>query len=203
MKKIKIKIKWILTYLYLLNIWYWGKNISSKKPSLKTIAGKKLEDIEATPRQLFFWCLDGEQDVLDPRQFCRNDAHWNGSIKTNMYHIETFSVQISGQFENEIKKIQKVSGKGRGSGTSVPACPCPGAHWRGYHCNSARYQGKIWSPSRCPHPGFSYGCSSYTFKPVHYRSFSAGQGHRPDRRGCVQTPYRDRFAADRDRWAGT
>ena len=64
-----------------------------------------------------------------------------------------------------------------------------------------RAEGALRGASRCAHPGRRAGGRRGPLVPLRDRSFPAGQGDRPRRRGRVAPPDRDRLDADRDRCA--
>ena len=59
----------------------------------------------------------------------------------------------------------------------------------------ARAQRPVRSAPRRAHQGFGAGGGGRTLEPLHHRSFSAGQSHRPDGRGGGQAAHRNRLHA--------
>ena len=71
-----------------------------------------------------------------------------------------------------------------------------------HHRDPARTAREVRSASRRPHQGLGHCRGGDAVASLHLRSLSAGQGHRPDRRGCGFAAHPDRFHANRDRPAG-
>ena len=70
---------------------------------------------------------------------------------------------------------------------------------RGHDRDPARPEGALRGPPRRAHPGQRADRRRDALAPLHRRPLPARQGDRPDRRGGLEDPHRDRLAADRDR----
>ena len=91
-----------------------------------------------------------------------------------------------------LNEYRKYIEKDAAPGAQVPTRSGPGAHRRGHHLDPARPQGEIRGPSRGPHQGLRHRGRCNPVGPLHRRSLSARQGHRPDRRVRLQTADRNR-----------
>ena len=73
---------------------------------------------------------------------------------------------------------------------------------RGHHRHPARAQGALRGAPRRAHHRSRHRGGGDALQPLHRRPLSAGQGHRPDRRGRQPAAHRDRLAAAGDRRGG-
>ena len=93
------------------------------------------------------------------------------------------------------RRVPQVHREGRGARASLPAGARRRADGRGHHQRPARPARAVRDPPRGEVQGRRPGSRRGALEPLHQRPFSAGQGHRPDRRGGLEAAYRDRFAA--------
>ena len=89
--------------------------------------------------------------------------------------------------------------KGCGPRTALPAGHGARAERGGHHLHLEGSEGEVRGAPRGAHQGLGHRGRGHPVPSLHRGPFSAGQGHRPDRRVRLQAAHRDRQHAGRDR----
>ena len=99
------------------------------------------------------------------------------------------------------QRISKAHREGRRARTAFPAGLCRRAFGRGHDLDPPRPEGEVRDPPWRQDQGCGSRRRRDALQPVYLRPLSPGQGHRPDRRGGLAHPDRDRQPARGDRRA--
>ena len=97
------------------------------------------------------------------------------------------------------RRVPEARREGRGARAAVPADLRQGALRRGHHRDPPRPQGEVRGPPQGQDQGLGAGGGRRPLPPLHRRPVPPRQGDRPDRRGGLAAPDRDRLHAGRAR----